>query len=79
MLTNIKNMDQATITLLTTQTITFVWLIVSETMPFLNTPQYNGVVHMIVGAISNLFTPAQPTVVTSAPSHLIVVSAPPSS
>lgn len=62
-------MDPATILLLTTQSITFVWLVLSELLPFLDTPVYNGVVQAILGMIKQLFTrPAvKPTIVVAAP------------
>ena len=53
-------MDLATGALILSQTVTFIWLVVTELMPFLNISPYNGVVHMVVGMLGSVAAQPKP-------------------
>ena len=49
-------MDSDTISLIVTQAITFLLLVISETLPLTDTP-YNGLIHGILLALQNSARP----------------------
>ena len=52
-------MDATTTTLIITQSITFVTLVISETLPFVPSP-YKGLLQMFLGMIGAIPVPPQP-------------------
>ena len=60
-------MDPATVSLIIVQSITFVLLVVSETLPIANTP-YNGIVQGLLHYFQSLQVPKPPpTIVVATP------------
>ena len=55
-------MDLGTGLLIASQAITFIWLVVTEAMPFLNVSPYNGLIHMVVGMLGSITPLPKPAV-----------------
>ena len=55
-------MDLGTGLLIASQAVTFIWLAVTEAMPFLNVSPYNGLIHMVVGMLGSITPLPKPAV-----------------